>query len=912
MSNRRSGGRRSSPPAALVALLIVSVCAAGTGRVVPDASASTSAQSLAFAPVADAYVDSQHQSRNYGRDASVIARSASPTQTSYLRFTVSGVLGSVTSAHLRLFVTDPSPSSGTVYPVSSTTWGERDITWQRAPSIGAGALASLGSTTQNTWVDVDLGTAIPDNGTYSFAIRGTSTNAAAFASRETTRAAQLLLTTGPSAPHSLSAPTISGTAEEISTLTAAPGSWAGYPTPTYAYQWMRCDAGGAACADIAGATGTTYALSFGDTATTMRVRVTATNEAGAISAQSEATTAIKAVSLALPVRAAFTYGWYPENWLAGMPYNPSLGLYDSGSTTVIKQHIKAMQYGGLQAGIYSWWGLNNTGNQSTQRFPSYLSAAEGTGFKWAVYYEQEGYGNPAPDAIAADLAYIRDNYATSKSYLRVAGRPVVFVYSGAGDGCDMADRWHAANTIGAHIVLDTTWVDNEPQLAAMTPYDPASTSAVRVAAADLAGDAKAEVVTVPGPGAPAQVNVLDATGTKILSFLADDSGSTAGAYVATGDLTGDGRAEIVVSLAGATPSIRVFTVATDGTVAQTASFDAGLGSAPTVAVGDVDGDGKGDIVAGTGAGMAPQVKVFSADGVPGATLAPYDASFTKGVHVAVGNVVGDARSEIILGSANGTRNEVRVVDTAGTTLVTPFAAYDAFGGAISVATADVTGDGRNDVVTGAAGGPRVRTFTLRLGRPSGLASFFAYGSATRGQIGVAAADVAGESTADIVVGSAAGQPAQAKVFGNVRDCASQPDEWHEYLVAGSGESTLGHDSYTVTPGFWSAGAASPALPREQDRWNANVQGMVASQADWQLVLSFNEWGEGTVVESAREWASPSGYGLYLDALHTATTPAGAAAAAAAPTTSTVLAPGPVSSAPASQFPLVPDHKKTKK
>jgi hypothetical protein len=43
--------------------------------------------------------------------------------------------------------------------------------------------------------------------------------------------------------------------------------------------------------------------------------------------------------------------------------------------------------------------------------------------------------------------------------------------------------------------------------------------------------------------------------------------------------------------------------------------------------------------------------------------------------------------------------------------------------------------------------------------------------------------------------------------------------------------------------------------------------MVASNARWQLVLTFNEWPEGTSIESAHEWASPSGYGVYLDVLH---------------------------------------------
>jgi hypothetical protein len=43
--------------------------------------------------------------------------------------------------------------------------------------------------------------------------------------------------------------------------------------------------------------------------------------------------------------------------------------------------------------------------------------------------------------------------------------------------------------------------------------------------------------------------------------------------------------------------------------------------------------------------------------------------------------------------------------------------------------------------------------------------------------------------------------------------------------------------------------------------------MVASGARNQFVISFNEWGESSAIESATEWASPSGYGAYLDVLH---------------------------------------------
>jgi hypothetical protein len=43
--------------------------------------------------------------------------------------------------------------------------------------------------------------------------------------------------------------------------------------------------------------------------------------------------------------------------------------------------------------------------------------------------------------------------------------------------------------------------------------------------------------------------------------------------------------------------------------------------------------------------------------------------------------------------------------------------------------------------------------------------------------------------------------------------------------------------------------------------------MATSGQSWQLITSFNEWGEGTSVEGATQWATPSGQGAYLDAPH---------------------------------------------
>ena len=104
-----------------------------------------------------------------------------------------------------------------------------------------------------------------------------------------------------------------------------------------------------------------------------------------------------------------------------------------------------------------------------------------------------------------------------------------------------------------------------------------------------------------------------------------------------------------------------------------------------------------------------------------------------------------------------------------------------------------------------------------------------------------------------------------KVFAGYPACAKQPQSWHQYAPVVAADHQRGF-SYAISPGFWQKGQGV-RLARDLARWEQNVRDMVASGAPWQLVTTFNEWGEGTSVESAVEWASPAGYGAYLDALH---------------------------------------------
>jgi hypothetical protein len=104
------------------------------------------------------------------------------------------------------------------------------------------------------------------------------------------------------------------------------------------------------------------------------------------------------------------------------------------------------------------------------------------------------------------------------------------------------------------------------------------------------------------------------------------------------------------------------------------------------------------------------------------------------------------------------------------------------------------------------------------------------------------------------------------VFSGYRGCADQPDSWHQYAPAKATDAQLPY-SISISPGFWKYDETTPRLPRNLVRWNSSIRSMVASPARWHLITTFNEWQEGTAVEPAVEWASPSGYGPYLDALH---------------------------------------------
>ncbi|GII54759.1 hypothetical protein Pth03_31480 [Planotetraspora thailandica] len=105
-----------------------------------------------------------------------------------------------------------------------------------------------------------------------------------------------------------------------------------------------------------------------------------------------------------------------------------------------------------------------------------------------------------------------------------------------------------------------------------------------------------------------------------------------------------------------------------------------------------------------------------------------------------------------------------------------------------------------------------------------------------------------------------------KVFGGYRSCADQPQGWHQYAPGGSLDLQAGY-SAVVSPGFFRYDQKTPMLPRDPARFRKDATTVATSGAPFQLVTTFNEWGEGTSVESTTDWPSKDGHGVYIDILH---------------------------------------------
>ena len=176
-----------------------------------------------FTSTADAQVQEANASTTFGTSTALrVDAGSDPDVESYLRFAVSGVSGSVQTATLRLWVTSATANGPAVY-TTDNTWSETTITWANRPARTGSGVDDKASVPSGAWVDFNVTSLVPGDGTYNFVLAGTSTDGIDFSSREATNKPQLVVTTAasndvtnPSDPTGLGAVAISSGRVDLS------------------------------------------------------------------------------------------------------------------------------------------------------------------------------------------------------------------------------------------------------------------------------------------------------------------------------------------------------------------------------------------------------------------------------------------------------------------------------------------------------------------------------------------------------------------------------------------------------------------------------------------------------------------------------------------------------------------------
>lgn len=233
-------------------------------------------------------------------------------------------------------------------------------------------------------------------------------------------------------------------------------------------------------------------------------------------------------------------------------------------------------------------------------------------------------------------------------------------------------------------------------VATWDAYAPTFLGGVNLAVGDVDQDSDDDVVVGAGVGGGPQVRIFTQQGELLGQFFAFDETLRSGVRVAVAQqgilTTTKGSAEVRLYDRGGV------------LIRSLVPFDQALSSDLRVAAGDVDGDGVDEIIVGAGAGRAPWVRVFKADGQLLREFLAYGETFLGGVNLDAGDVDGDGVDEIVTGADLGGGPQVRVFNSVGVAEGQFFAYEETFRGGVRVSVGDRDLDGVDEIITAAGPG----------------------------------------------------------------------------------------------------------------------------------------------------------------------------------------------------------------
>ena len=298
---------------------------------------------------------------------------------------------------------------------------------------------------------------------------------------------------------------------------------------------------------------------------------------------------------------------------------------------------------------------------------------------------------------------------------------------------------------GTAVVLDPNALGAYSLTATISPFAALGAN-VRTAVADVNGDGFADTVAITGPGAPVRFAVVSGRDNRtfLVGPTAPFAGSenfTGGGFVAAGDLDGDGKAEMVFTPdQGGGPRVTIFSLPANQVFLKKNFFgidDPNFRGGARAALGDVNRDGVPDLAVAAGFLGGPRVALYNGTsllGTPTKLVGDFFAfpgsdavTLRNGVYVAIGDLTGDGYGELIFGGGPGgaprvfilSGQQVAANNVAGAQ-ADPVANFFVAGnaddrGGVRVATANADGDQKADLVVGSGVGNPAQV-TVYLGK----------------------------------------------------------------------------------------------------------------------------------------------------------------------------------------------------
>lgn len=253
------------------------------------------------------------------------------------------------------------------------------------------------------------------------------------------------------------------------------------------------------------------------------------------------------------------------------------------------------------------------------------------------------------------------------------------------------------------------------------PFGRENLSGTNVATGDIDHDGDADILVGAGAGSEAMVKYFSSTGKLIAEFQPYPASPEDGASVAVDDVNGDGIDEVVTLPARGSAQLRIFQYSVETqrftALAQTLVYPRSNQNGFTLATGDLNLDSRADIVIAPRAnGRSVTAVSLNADQTFTrlVRLNPENQTFTSGLTVAVADINGDGQAEIVTTAGPGYYSHLKIWSVSGALQAEFRPSSAAFRGGLDLAAFDVDQDGREEIITSSfeKGNPELQIFSL--------------------------------------------------------------------------------------------------------------------------------------------------------------------------------------------------------